>query len=395
MSRRTILIAGASIAGPTLAWWLVRAGFEVTIVENAAALRAGGNGVDIREQALEIIGRMGLAEAVRGKAIRMHGMRFVDGHDQETARLSMAAMEQAIGTEDIEIPRGDLARILHDATANDVAYLFGDSITAMAQDPEGVDVTFRQAPARRFDMVIGADGLHSAVRAHAFGPEAGFVRFRQHYFAVAGCELELGERGWATFYNEPGRSAALYRPETGRGLLNFIFRSDAALDYHHRDLPQQRHLLRDAFSGLGWHVPAMLDAADVAPDFYFDSLSQVQMSDWSRGRVALVGDAAYCASPASGAGALLALSGAYRLAGELAAETDPQRAFQRYQAAQQPLVAQKQAQLFTGLSVPRTGLGIVFRNLLVRSSLLKLLAGFQNDRTEPLRVYDFSTGALP
>jgi 2-polyprenyl-6-methoxyphenol hydroxylase-like FAD-dependent oxidoreductase len=395
MSRRTILIAGASIAGPTLAWWLVRAGFAVTIVESAAALRAGGNGVDIREQALEIIGRMGLAGAVRGKAIRMHGMRFVDAHDRETARLSTAALEQAIGTEDIEIPRGDLSHILHEATMNDVDYIFSDGIAALAQDADGVDVTFRHAPARRFDMVIGADGLHSAVRAQVFGSEAEFVRFRQHYFAVASCDLDLSERGWITFYNEPGRSAAFARPETGGGLLNFLFCSDVALDYHHRDLAQQRHLLRDAFSGLGWHVPAMLDAADAAPDFYFDSLSQVHMADWSRGRVTLVGDAAYCASPASGAGALLAISGAYRLAGELAAEPNPQTAFRRYQTAQQPLVAQKQAQLFTGLTVPRTGLGIVFRNLLVRSSLLKLLAGFQNGRTEPLRDYDFPAGALP
>jgi 2-polyprenyl-6-methoxyphenol hydroxylase-like FAD-dependent oxidoreductase len=171
--------------------------------------------------------------------------------------------------------------------------------------------------------------------------------------------------------------------------VNFIFRSERPLSYGYRDIAAQRHLLREAFCDLRWHVPAMLDVADSAADFYFDALDQVRMSSWSTGRVALVGDAAYCASPASGAGALLALSGAYRLAGELAAGGPTAAALARYEAAQRPLVAQKQAHLFTNITVPRTRLGIHARNLFLSTPLMRFFSGQQSEKSLPLRDYAF------
>jgi len=389
-NRPKILIVGASIAGPTAAYWLVRGRFDVTIVEQAPELRRGGNGVDIRSEALAVVERMGLESAIRAKVLRIKGMRFVDHRDRERARMSLEAMERMVGSEDLEIKRGDLAELLFDATRNDVNYIFGETIKTITQDDAGVDVTFAQGPPRRFDLVIGADGLHSSVRRAVFGAEDEFLKFKQHYFAFVNVDLPMGKHGWVTFYNEPGKSAAIFRAEPGLGQLNFMFRSDTPLSYDYRDVEKQRALLREAFFGLSWHVPVMLEKADSSPNFYFDALAQVQMSSWSSGRVVLVGDAAYCASPASGAGALLALTGAYRLAGELATNGISAMALERYEVAQRPLVTQKQKQLFTGLSTPRTSLGIIARNWLLSPPFNVLISKLQgSDSPASIQAYRF------
>lgn len=389
-NRPKVLIVGASIAGPTAAFWLVRAGFNVTIVEQASELRRGGNGVDVRAEALAVVERMGLTSAIRAKVLRIKGMRFVDHRDRERARMPLETMERMVGSEDLEIKRGDLAELLFDTTKNDVNYIFGETIKTIAQDEGGVDVTFAKGPPKRFDLVIGADGLHSSVRRSVFGAEERFLKFKQHYFAFLNVDLPMGDYGWVTFYNEPGRSAAIFRAEPGLGQINFMFRSDTPLSYDYRDVEKQRVLLREAFSGLGWHVPAMLEKTDIAPNFYFDALAQVQMPSWSSGRVVLVGDAAYCASPASGAGALLALTGAYRLAGELATNGISATALERYEVAQRPLVAQKQKQLFTGLSTPRSRLGIIARNWLLSPPLNLLISKLQgSDSPASIQEYRF------
>jgi 2-polyprenyl-6-methoxyphenol hydroxylase-like FAD-dependent oxidoreductase len=390
MPKPSALISGASLAGPATAYWLVRAGFEVAIAEQAPGLREGGNGVDIRGEALSIIERMGLSAAVRAHALNTQGMRFVDHRDRQRARITTAGLHTMVGSEDIEITRGDLARLLYEATQDDVEYRFGDAITALHQDSDGVDVTFRGGSQRRFDLVVGADGTHSGVRRLVFGPEESFRVFKRHYYAVASADLAVGEHHWTTFYNEPGLSAAVFRAEPGRGLINFMFRSEHPLIYDYRDIAAQRRLLREAFIGVRWHVPQMLAAADAADDFYFDALDQVQMASWSNGRVALVGDAAYCASPASGAGALLALSGAYRLAGEIAVGGPITAALVRYEAAQRPVVAQKQSGLFTNITVPRTRLGILTRNMLLSIPLTASLLGHQSDKPRALREYAFA-----
>jgi 2-polyprenyl-6-methoxyphenol hydroxylase-like FAD-dependent oxidoreductase len=363
-----ILISGASIAGLTLAHWLARHGFRPVVVERAAALRADGNGVDVRGHSREVAERMGIMPRVRALAADVRGIKFVDAAGRPVARVNMRDLDPS----SVEIMRGDLVALLREVTSAEI--LFGDSIRRLEQDDDGVTVTFEKAPADRFDLVVGADGLHSHVRRLAFGPEEEFVRHKDHYFAFANADAELGEDRWVTMFSTPGRMAGIYRSGNhAQAKAYFAFRS-APLDYDHRDPSVHKRLVSDVFGGqTSWRTRELLDSALADPGFYFDACAQVHMTSWSAGRVVLTGDAAWCPSPASGAGAELALVGAYRLAGELAAAGgDHQLAFTRYHAALRPLVAaRQQIGLNLRLMVPRTEVGRHVRNILVHLPLLR------------------------
>ncbi|MEV1240489.1 FAD-dependent monooxygenase [Nonomuraea sp. NPDC049750] len=367
-----ILISGASIAGLTLAHWLARHGFKPTVVERAPALRPGGNGVDVRDNAVEVIERMGLLPRVRELATDVQGMKFVDAADRAVARIDTRDPAS------VEIMRGDLVALLHEAT--DAEYLFGDSILGLRQDDDGVTVTFEHGPARRFDLVVGADGMHSNVRRLAFGTEEQFVRFKDHYFAFANADASLGEDRWVTMFNTPGKMTGIYRSGNhAQAKAYFIFRS-APLEFDHRDVAEHKRLIGEAFGDdPSWRAGELLDTALADPDFYFDALGQVRMDSWSSGRITLVGDAAWCASPASGAGAELALVGAYRLAGELAAAGGDHRiAFTRYDLAHRPLVDKKQ-QIGPNvrLMVPKTEGGRCVRDVVARLPLMKAIGAVE------------------
>ncbi|GLW29008.1 FAD-dependent monooxygenase [Actinoplanes regularis] len=379
-----ILIAGASIAGLTTAHWLARHGFRPTVVERARAPRPGGNGVDVRENAVEVVDRMGILPRIRAAAADVQGMRFVDARDNTVARIDIT------GASEIEIMRGDLVALLHRA-GDGVEYVFGDAVRGLTQDDDGVTVSFEHGPDRRFDLVVGADGLHSTVRRLAFGPESDFVRHRDHYFAFADADAALGEDRWVSMFNRPGRMAGLYRSGNhAQAKAYFVFRS-TPITYDHRDLDAHKRIVREAFAReTGWRVPQLLATALDDPDFYFDALSQVHLDSWSAGRVTLVGDAAWCASPVSGAGAELALVGAYRLAGELAAARgDHRTAFSRYHEGHRELVGDRQ-RIGPNLKLmaPRTPAGIALRNAAARLPLLRAASALE-------RRYRAQAPALP
>lgn len=329
MSTTRVLISGASVAGPALALCLSGYGFDVTVVEKAAALRHGGQAVDFKGQAhLSVLERMGILEQVRENRTVPVDTVFVDGEGQK-----LATMPGEFTGGDLEILRGDLARILYKATADECTYVFGDSVTNLAQTPEGIQVTFERAEPATFDVVVGADGIHSNVRRLAFGPEEDFVTHLGHYYAIVNAERAdrtqpAGmDRGVGQMYNEPGRMAAIDGPEEP---AFFVFASQP-MDYDRFEPEQQRGILAEAYRGAGWDVPGYL--AEVLPtaDVYLDSISRVEVNDYARGPVVLLGDAAY-GNTLGGFGTGLAIVGAYLLAGELAtAGGDHDRAFGRYQ----------------------------------------------------------------
>ncbi|KZB88679.1 FAD-dependent monooxygenase [Amycolatopsis regifaucium] len=345
MSGTRVLVAGASIAGPALAHWLRRRGAEVTVVERAPELRPGGQAVDARGVAKEVIGRMGLDAAVRAACTDTAGAHIVDadGRVLETFRADDDGGDGFIA--DIEILRGDLSRVLYDDTRGGVEYLFGDRIAELTQDAEGVDVTFAGGDRRRFDLVVGADGLHSALRAMAFGPHERFLRHLGHVLAFYSVPNEFGLDRWLLEHQdqESGRSALL-RPiqDATRAMAMFYFAS-ADFDVDYRDVAAQKVLLRERMAGLGWLTPDILAQLEDTPDFYLDQVAQVVMDRWSSGRVGLLGDAAFSSSPMSGQGTGLALVGAYLLAGELAAAGwDPDTGFARYEARMRSFVEANQ-----------------------------------------------------
>jgi 2-polyprenyl-6-methoxyphenol hydroxylase-like FAD-dependent oxidoreductase len=320
MKTQNILISGASVAGPALAYWLHRHGFHVTVVERAPSLRGGGQAIDVRGAALTVTERMGLLAEVREAHTRMRGMSFVDG---EGNTLMSTTEETLTGgptdSEDVELMRDDLAHLLHRATRDDVEYRFGDSITSLAQDDGGIHVTFERGQPRTFDLVVGADGLHSQVRALVFGEEARFIQHLGMSLSVFSAPNHLGLDHWQVFHQVPGKMVGVYsarRNTEARVMFGF---GSPPLDFDRRDTVRQKQFIADHFADMGWETPRLLKAMWDAPDFYFDSMSQIHLERWSSGRTVLVGDAAYCGSPMTGQGTSMALVGAYVLAGELKA----------------------------------------------------------------------------
>ncbi|MGP3964576.1 FAD-dependent monooxygenase [Nonomuraea sp. 3N208] len=310
-----ILISGASIAGTTTAYWLRRHGFTVTVVERAPALREGGYKIDIRGAALQVIERMGLMDAVRARSTDMRVATHYDAKGRPVATMDAALFGGRTG-DDVEIMRGDLNELLYELTRDEVEYIFDDSITGIADDGT---VTFERSQPRAFDLVIGADGAHSNVRRLVFGEEERFARHLGHYISICTVPNTLGLDREEAVHAAPGRTANVYSTRQDTGAKALFMWSSQPLAYDHRNVTEQKELLARAMDGTGWEVPGLLAAARDAKDFYFDSVGQIHMDRWSKGRVVLVGDAAYCASPASGQGTSLAIVGAYVLAGELAA----------------------------------------------------------------------------
>jgi len=330
MKNKNVLISGAGIVGLTLAYWLKHYGYIPTLVERHPSLRSGGYKIDIRGAALEVIKRMGADSLIYRTRTDIQGATIVDSTGKHLTEMSGDLCGSR--TEgDLEIMRGDLCRILLQQVG-EVECLFGDSITHLSQSEGGVQVEFEQNKPRLFDLVVGADGLHSIVRKLAFGDEPQFMHAFGLYISVYTIPNFLNLDRWEIEYHEPQKFVNVY---STRGDLNakagFAF-SSTSLQFDPRNVEQQQKLLQDAFSGVGWEVPRLLAAMKEAPDFYFDSIAQIHMAHWTKGRIALVGDAGYAPSPLSGQGTSLAIVGAYVLAGELAeAQGDYTKAFPEHE----------------------------------------------------------------
>lgn len=313
-----VLISGASVAGTTLAYWLGRHGFSVSVVERHPGLRPGGQAIDVRGPALTVLDRMGLLAAAADCKTNIRGSSVVDSDGNELSRDTESTPTGGlIDNPDVELLRDDLVELLFEATKPATEYLFDDTITAIDNRGTGVDVTFERESDRTFDLVIGADGLHSNVRRLVFGPEERFIKRLGTHAAIFTVPNFLDLDFWQKWHYGDTTMAGVYSARNNteaRAMLGFM---DTELRLDYRDIDAQFAEVEQRMSGDGWVRPQLLEFMRNAPDFYFDEMAQIVMDHWSIGRVALVGDAAYCCSPLSGQGTSVALLGAYILAGEL------------------------------------------------------------------------------
>ena len=376
MTRKKVLISGASIAGPTLAFWLARFGFGVTIVERADSLRLGGQNIDISGAAQKIAQWMGIEDEIKAANTGEVGVRFVNGNNITQAELPKG--ESDLGTRELEILRGDLVEILYRHTKDDVEYLFGNQVTAVQEEKEGVAVTFQNGDIRRFDILVCADGIRSKTRALLFGNEP-VIRFLNLYVSYFTIPKAPTDTNWARWYNATGARVITMRPDNvGTTRASFSFMSKPK-GYERLPAAEQKKVLKDKFANAGWETPRLLAALDENPDIYFDGISQVMAPRWWKGHCAMTGDAAYCPSPISGKGASLAMIGAYILAGELARQPNHEQAFTAYETLLRPYVKQVQ-KLPPGaprLAHPKTKVGIALFNAVIRiisSRLVKKLS---------------------
>ena len=366
----SVLISGAGIGGATLAALLGRAGHQVTVVERDQGVRSSGNPVDVRQGAYQVAERLDILTQLQEAGTNVRKLIFVDSAGRPIASLRTRQDEDL----EIEVPRADLSAILVAAGRKDAEFLFDEMITELHPASDGVDVVFDRAAPRRFDLVVGADGIHSAVRRLAFGPEANFLEHLGMYVATANLGLPIETDDTVFMHNEPGTAVAMH-PGTGSSGAFFLFSSQAQID--HRDPDAARRLLKETYRSNGWRTQELLAAYLATEDVYFDSVSRVRMSSWSRGRVTLLGDAASCVS-LFGDGSSSAMEGAATLAAALAnSPRDILGAVARYESAHRVIIRPRQRRVWIAshLLVPRSRLGIALRD-----QALRLVAGLSTRR---------------
>jgi len=375
-----VLINGAGIAGPTLAYWLRKAGHEVLLLEAAAQLRCGGYVVDFWGVGYEVAERMGLLPAIRSLGYSVREVRFVDARGSKSGGFSADVFRRLTDGRYISLRRSDLSAAIYAALDAGVQRRFGDSVAAIERQANGLCVRFERSKPCIADLVVGADGLHSRVRDLAFGPEETFEVYLGYH--VAAFELTgYRPRDELVYVSHavPGRQISRFAMREDRTLFLFVLRDEYLEGRSTSSEVQRREALRVAFADVGWECPQILGALDRVHDLYFEPVSQIRMNRWSNGSIALVGDAAACVSLLAGEGTGLAMAAAYVLAGELAgSQDDCAEALARYQAKLWPFLRRKQlsAAKFATSFVPRTQAGIVFRDVVTKAMHVSAVADY-------------------
>jgi 2-polyprenyl-6-methoxyphenol hydroxylase-like FAD-dependent oxidoreductase len=392
---KSVLISGAGIAGPTLAFWLKAAGFSPTLIERAPALRGGGYVIDFWGLGYDIAERMGLEADIQRTGYRVRELRVVNDRGRRVAGFGTGVFTSLTGGRYVTLARSGLSRLIFERAGNDSETLFDEEIVALDERDDHVAVRLQRGGERRFDLVIGADGLHSAVRRLAFGPQQ---QFEKHLgYVVAAFEAEgyrHRDEDIYVMYCAPGRMVGRVTLRENRTLFLFVFAQEFGNQLP--DLAAQKALLHAHYDDAGWECPQILAALDRIGELYFDRVSQIRMPRWSKGRVALVGDAAYCVSLLAGQGSALAMVGAYVLAGELAkAQGDHASAFRNYENILRANIdgKQKGAERFATAFAPKTRWGLWFRNQVLNIAALpglaRLMLGRDIVETLELPEYDW------
>ena len=391
---KTILISGAGIAGPTLGFWLKTAGFEPTLIERAPALRAGGYVIDFWGLGYDIAERMGLIAGVNRVGYKVRELRIVNDRGRRVAGFGTNLFTELTGGRYVTLPRSELSRLLFEKVKDTAEVIFDEEIVGLEEQSDGVSVKLKRSGERQFDLVIGADGLHSTVRKLALGPQQRFEK--DLGYVVAAFEA----RGYRPrdenvylMYGQPGRMVGQFTLRDDRTLFLFVFSADG--DSLPSTPDEQKAMLHRKYAAGRWECPSILAELDRSTELYCDRVSQIRMTSWSQGRIALIGDAAFCVSLMAGQGSALAIISAYVLAGELAtAGGQYQQAFSNYEARLRPLIETKQrgAERFASAFAPKTRWGLCFRNQMIRAfaipGLAKLAVGREIIDTLGLPEYD-------
>jgi 2-polyprenyl-6-methoxyphenol hydroxylase-like FAD-dependent oxidoreductase len=361
----------------------------VTLVEQAPEPRRGGYVIDFWGLGYDVAEKMGVLDELRRHDLAVQEFRIVNRAGRRISGFNLAAMQKLIKGRGLTLPRSALAAALYDAVKDRVDVRFGNSVTSVEDSPRGVAVTFREGEAQTFDLVIGADGLHSAVRRLCFGDEARFERFLGYYVAAFTAEgYPFHDRSAYVTYGEPGRQIWRITIDEHTTVFMLVFADSDPHAAPVHDAARQKEVLTRLYAGGGWETGEMLHALQASTDLYFDRVSQIVMPSWTRGRVAMVGDACACPSLLAGEGSAMAMAEAYTLAGELAvAEGRHASAFEVYEQRLRPYVERKQkgARDFAASFVPRTTYGLWLRNATMnaanRLGLIELLfrAQFRTD----------------
>ena len=358
MSRR-ILITGASVAGNTAAWWLGHYGFDVRVIERTPEFRNGGQNIDIRGVGRDVLRRMGLEQAALDCGTGEEGTVWIDEDGDEVAKFVTDELGSDGPTAEMEILRGDLARLLYEPASDRAKYRFGDHIDRVDEGVDSVSVVFASGEVEQYDAVIIAEGVGSSTRELVFPAENNprWMDLTIAYFTIP--QQADDDRMWRWYNATDGRSISL-RPDTHgttRAMLSIQQPPNGEQEW---SVEQQQAYLHERFTDAGWQAKRVLAAMEETEDFYFDVLRQVRMKRWSKGRVVLTGDAAWCATPLAGIGATLAVTGGYVLASELQHGSDIGEAFSAYEEAMRPMVEKGQGvpKIAPRMMNPHSRLGI-------------------------------------
>ncbi|MCB0513058.1 MAG: FAD-dependent monooxygenase [Bacteroidetes bacterium] len=392
MENKNILISGAGIAGTALAFWLKKFGFNPTIVEVAPKLREGGYAIDFWGAGFDVAEKMEILPDLSKVDLKFLELSFVDKNNRRRGGMNYRKVVKWMNGRAFTLLRSDLAKTIYNNLDKDIEIIFGDKISKIEQSENEVSVTFQSGKTRSFDLVVGADGLHSNVRNMIFGNEAQFEKYYGYYTASYTIPNPKGDKEFS-MYNVPSKQVALYPTNENTSAVLYVFASPEKLSYNHHDIEAQKQILRNQFENIGWRCADLIAKIDTAPDFYFDVVSQIQMKNWSKNRVVLVGDACDCPSLLSGQGSTLAMVGAYILAGELKnANGNFKMAFEQYQNIFKEFIDDKQllAQKFAKQFVPKSTFGIWLRNVVVGLMFLPFVSKLLIKQfTDKLKLKDY------
>lgn len=344
-----VLVCGASFAGLTAAYWMKELGYEVTVVEMGSHLKQGGTPVDIKNETVEIIKRMGLFEKLKAHRIGPEKWEFKNAADVSEHTVLLGELPE----NEFEIERNVLLNMLFDLVKHTVSFIFNNTVTALDEKDDGVNVRFKDGTEGGFQFVLGCDGVHSAVRKIWFGEESEYVHPLGPYFCIAIAERLLIEEGAYQLYAEPDKSLSMYAYNNKTDVI-FIFKPQKKISYDFRNQDQIKEIVNTQIQGMAWRSSELKEELLNSNTFYFDQFSQVKMSSWTKGRVALVGDAGYCASPAAGMGGSLAIIGATALAD----------AFKRYNPHFQKAFAAYNKELISFIEEIQAGAVLMLEKLL-------------------------------